>query len=107
MALEAIYGDDLVVYENKGRLRYFQVSCAGNECNVVPIILEWWGSDFNDISIYSRFIYAMMLLMVSTCVLSFLHPILVPEMLDVLTVLNMTVDLMSSLTLAILSTCLL
>ncbi|RLM66095.1 E3 ubiquitin-protein ligase RNF14-like [Panicum miliaceum] len=25
MALEAIYGDDLVVFENKGRLRYFQI----------------------------------------------------------------------------------
>ncbi|KAG2574384.1 hypothetical protein PVAP13_7KG317700 [Panicum virgatum] len=25
MALEAIYGDDLVVYENKGRLQYFQI----------------------------------------------------------------------------------
>jgi hypothetical protein len=107
MALEAIYGDDLVVFENKGRLRYFQVSCAGNEYNVVPIVLEWWGSDFNDLSIYSRFTYVTMSLMVSKCALSFQHPMLVPEMSDVLTVLNMTMDLMSSPTLAILSTCLL
>jgi hypothetical protein len=28
MALEAIYGDDLAVFENKEGLRYFQVSCA-------------------------------------------------------------------------------
>ena len=89
MALEAIYGHDLAVFENIGGLHYFQVSSVAMfffNCS------SSWHFGFDGLSLYSRFTYVMMWLMASKSMQSFHQLMCVPKMKGALMVQGKVMD---------------
>jgi hypothetical protein len=110
MALEAIYGDDLVKFEYKAGLRYFQVSCFVHGCYHLFLDGGNLGISVSSLPLcYYRFTYVTIFTMALRCALSYLQLLKKQNMEDVLLVIqkNMMLDQMNSPTLATLSTCLL
>lgn len=101
MALEAIYGPDLVVFENNGGLRYFEVSLSYHE--YFSIVIVSGNLALMVCQFCPRFTFGMMCLMALKCVQSFHQLMCVPKMMDALMVHDMVMDQTCSVTSATLS----